>query len=166
MYVDAFNRLESYLDPSSQAPIGLSPHLGLSPLGLSLPGLSPMGVGLSPVGMSPLGVGVGVGMAPLGVIVSPVVGGGRSNYWSLDMEVDMVVDARPGPVHPVLDLSIPKARRDSEADSYSTAEFTEGRYTEHGLDLTCPDRKEGGGTYKKNLLKRYRKSGKHRIGLQ
>lgn len=52
---------------------------------------------------------------------------------------------------PVLDLSIKKNRRES-VDSYS----------EQGLDLTSESRRDGenqpgGRTYKKNLMKRYRK---------
>lgn len=60
---------------------------------------------------------------------------------------------------PVLDLSV-KKRRDSTVSNVSVISEPDNSNcdeSEHGLDLTCPDKQNGGKTFKKALLNRYSK---------
>ena len=59
---------------------------------------------------------------------------------------------------PVLDLSVKKTRRDSNLSNISVISEQESvgpDDTDQGLDLSCPEKQNGGKTFKKALLNRY-----------
>jgi hypothetical protein len=59
---------------------------------------------------------------------------------------------------PVLDLSVKKTRRDSNLSNISVISEQESvgpDDSDQGLDLSCPEKQNGGKTFKKALLNRY-----------
>lgn len=73
-----------------------------------------------------------------------------------EFKITAMYESQPEP--PVLDLSVKKTRRDSTLSNKSVIseqDLTSQEDADQSVDLSCPEKQNGGKTFKKALLNRY-----------